>query len=96
MIVGIPDPLLKKLIKGPNASLGIAKTLAGILNVPYVNALSTMSYVSSGEFQLKRSISIENKKVLLIGESRSQHFFAAGEALIEGSPSLIMGGGIFT
>lgn len=92
LIVPMPDPLWKKMINGPNASYAVAKSLSGILNVPYVNALSKASF--SGEYQLKRVI--ENKKVLLVGEKRSVNLFAAGEALIEGSPNLIMGAGIFT
>lgn len=82
------------MVNGPNASHAIAKTLSEILKIPYVNALSTKSYISAGDYQLKKSI--ENKKVLLVGEKRSASLFAAGEALIEGSPSLIMGAGIFT
>jgi hypothetical protein len=94
LIVPMPDPLLKKMVNGPNASHAIAKNLSEVLNIPYVNALSTKSYISAGEYQLKKSI--ENKKVLLVGETRSANLFAAGEALIEGAPSLIMGAGIFT
>lgn len=79
------------MVQGPNASHAIAKSLSQILNVPYVNALSKTTF--AGEYTLKRSI--ENKKVLLISEKRSQSFFAAGEALIQGSPSMILGAGIF-
>lgn len=92
MIVPMPDPLWKKLVKGPNASYAIAKNLSEILNVPYVHALSKASF--SGEYQLNETI--ENKKVLLVGEKRSTELFEAGEALIEGAPSLIMGAGVFT
>lgn len=95
LIIPMPDPLFKKIAKGPSPSYAIAKSLSEILDVPYVNALAT-GYVSSGEYHLKKSVSITNKKVLLVGVIRTQSLFAAGEALIEGSPSMILGTGIFT
>lgn len=96
LIIPMPDPLLKKMLQGQGASCAIAKALSEILSVPYVNGLSASGYGSSDQFLLKKSVLIENKKVLLVGSIRSQKFFKAGEALIEGSPSLIMGAGIFT
>lgn len=96
LVTYVPDPFMKKIVKGPSPAYEIAKTVAELLNIPLISSLSASGCLKTTGFSYNHKAAIENKKVLLVGVRRDPHLFAAGEALIEGLPQLIMGAGVFT
>lgn len=93
LLIPLPSPFLKKLFGQINPAYEIAKTISHLWDIPETCSLSCFQ---SGNFVLKKTNSLADRHVLLVGEQLTPEFFAAGEALIAGYPKSIMGACLFT
>lgn len=77
LITHVPSTFWKKYTRGFCPASELAKVVASLFKVPHVSVI--------------KSSAIEEKKVLLIGDSLCPSFFEAGETLVEGNPHSIYG-----
>jgi hypothetical protein len=90
LVTPFPISRFKKFASGASISERLANELATIFQIPYHSNLLKMSGLN-GDFQIKNLDLIVDKKVLLVKDTLTKDLFAAGEALAEGFPQMILG-----